>query len=108
MQLDVLSDNQLIGQLTHESSTNLFGFAYSPEWLVLPEAYALSPLIPLQPRVGHTAELHSAAVRQFFENLLPEGRALEDAALANNVSKANLVGLMVALGGETAGSLQIS
>ena len=107
MKLDVLSDNQIIGQLTHDASTNLFGFEYSPMWLVLPAAYALSPLIPLRPRADTTAELHSAAVRQFFENLLPEGRALEDAALANNISKANLVGLMVALGGETAGSFQI-
>jgi hypothetical protein len=45
-------------------------------------------------------------VRQFFQNLLPEGQALEeDAALANKVSKANLMGLLIALGQDTAGAL---
>ncbi len=38
---------------------------------------------------------------------MPEGRALDEAASAHNVSKSNLVGLMVALGRETAGALRL-
>ncbi|MBC7851883.1 MAG: HipA domain-containing protein [Pirellulaceae bacterium] len=53
-------------------------------------------------------EAHSAIVRQFFENLLPEGDALDQAAHANGVSKSNLVGLMVALGRETAGAIRVT
>lgn len=52
-------------------------------------------------------EQHSADVRQFFQNLLPEGQALDDAAQANKVSKSNIVGLLAALDQETAGALQI-
>ncbi|NVZ08242.1 HipA N-terminal domain-containing protein [Allochromatium humboldtianum] len=39
--------------------------------------------------------------------MLPEGQALEEAARANRVSKGNLVGLLIALGRETAGALRL-
>ena len=107
MQLNVFSDNRLLGCLAHEPTSNLFSFTYAPEWLAAEDRSALSPLLPLVPVASTTAEVHSAVVRQFFENLLPEGRALDEAASANKLSKANLVGLMLALGGETAGALRI-
>ena len=55
---------------------------------------------------GLTAEAHSTDVRLFFENLLPEGQALDDAACASGTSKSNLMGLMIALGKETAGAIR--
>jgi serine/threonine-protein kinase HipA len=61
----------------------------------------------LDPVAGQSAETHSAIVRQFFENLLPEGQALDDAAATYKVSRANLVGLMIAMGKETTGALSI-
>ena len=47
-------------------------FEYDAQWLEQPGAYGLAPQFPLQPRrfQGHP-------VRAFFENLLPEGTALE-------------------------------
>ena len=48
-------------------------FAYDLQWLGQPGAYVLAPQFPL---VGD--RFTGALVRSFFENLLPEGRALED------------------------------
>ena len=46
-------------------------------------------------------ELHSVNVRRFFENLLPEGKALVDAAAARTISTGNLFGLLRWLGMES-------
>ncbi|AIY39343.1 HipA protein [Collimonas arenae] len=105
--LGIFLDDQIAGWVTHDPESNQFAFSYSRNWLSRRNPYPLSPFIPLEPEAGQTAEAHSAAVRQFFENLLPEGHALDDAATANKLSKANLVGLMLALGKETAGALRI-
>lgn len=104
--LDVLLGDALAGWLSHQADTNRFAFHYAPAWLAAPAAYPLSPGLPLHPP-EQSAEAHSTSVRQFFENLLPEGRALDEAASANNLSKSNLVGLMLALGGETSGAVRL-
>ena len=89
-----------------DTQTGLYAFDYVTTWLDLEDRFPLSPALPL---IRHDAsnEQHSADVRQFFKNLLPEGQALDDAAQANKVSKSNIVGLLAALGQETAGALQI-
>ena len=107
IRVDVLLEDRLAGWVTHDPQTNRFAFDYAPDWLAQRDRHPLSPHIPLAPVPGQTPELHSTIVRQFFENLMPEGRALDEAASAHNVSKANLVGLMVALGRETAGALRL-
>lgn len=107
MRLEVLLESTLVGWLSHEPQTNRFAFAYAPAWLEAPQRFALCPQLPLTPREAASPETHSAIVRQFFENLLPEGQALDAAAAASRVSKSNLVGLLIALGRETAGALRI-
>jgi serine/threonine-protein kinase HipA len=106
--LAVWLDQLLVGWLSHEGTTHRFAFDYSPAWTAQPRSFPISPRLPLQRGPGQTAEAHSAEVRQFFENLLPEGEALDHAAQANGISKSNLVGLIVALGKETAGALRVS
>lgn len=95
-----------VGVLTFEPTGGLFSFQYDPEWKASPTAYPLSPALPLAP-VEESPSWHSARVRRFFENLLPEGKALEDAVAANGLSKANLFGLMLALGRESAGAIAL-
>lgn len=107
MELDVLLSGKLAGTLSHAVESHLYAFRYSDDWLSRIGRYALSPTLPLNEGEGEARERHSAAVRQFFENLLPEGQALDDAARTHCVSKANLIGLLVALGGETSGALQL-
>lgn len=52
-------------------------------------------------------EEQSQAFRIFFENLLPEGRALDDAAATCKVSKSNSIGLLRTLGRETTGAIEL-
>lgn len=106
MRLEVWLDRELVGELSHDPDSNRFSFVYAPAWLGRPDAYPLGPTLPLSPGPA-TLDEHSAKVRQFFENLLPEGQALDDAAKAYRVSKANLTGLLIALGRETAGAVRL-
>jgi serine/threonine-protein kinase HipA len=107
MRLDVFIERSLVGVLEDDPKTSRLAFTYAPSWLSSPDRFALCPALPLLRPEDETPDSHSAAVRRFFENLLPEGHALDDVAAANKVSKANLVGLLVALGRETAGALRI-
>ena len=107
MKLDVSANGISIGCLSLDTQTGLYAFDYFTTWLDREDRFPLSPALPLM-RHDTSGEQHSADVRQFFQNLLPEGQALDDAAQANKVSKSNLVGLLAALGQETAGALQIS
>lgn len=106
--LEVWLDREWVGWLSHDGATNRFSFDYTPAWRAGQRSFAITPQIPLERDAEQTPEWHSTAVRQFFENLLPEGEALDHAAQANGISKSNLVGLMVALGKETAGALRIA
>ena len=106
--LEIWLDRDLVGWLSHDGATNRFALEYTPQWKAGPRSFPISPRLPLDHPAGESAEVHSAEVRQFFENLLPEGDALDHAARANGIAKSNLVGLVVALGRETAGALRVS
>lgn len=103
----VYLDLERIGTLSHNSSTNLFTFEYVQEWIYRDGAYPICPLIPLASVEHQSAEIHSAIVRQFFENLLPEGNALDQVSIFHQISKSNLMGLVLVLGAETSGALRI-
>lgn len=107
MELEVWLDTALAGRLTHDAEAHRFEFEYAALWLARPDAYPLSPMLPMQPVADATASAHAEQVRRFFENLLPEGQALDDAAQTLKLSKSNLVGLLVALGRETAGAIRL-
>ena len=47
----------------------------------------MSPALSFERVAEQTDALHAATVRRFFENLLPKGKTLDDAALANGLSK---------------------
>ncbi|ROZ69241.1 HipA domain-containing protein [Ramlibacter sp. WS9] len=106
--LNVWAGDDLMGVLGHDPQANRFSFDYSAEWRQADERFPLSPLLPLQRPAGETAEQHSAQVRQFFENLLPEGEALDHAAQTAGTTRSNLVGLLIAIGKETAGALRVT
>ncbi len=107
MRLEAWMGEHLMGWLNHDPQSNRFAFEYAPVWLGRESAFPLSPCLPLSRPANLSADTHSATVRQFFENLLPEGDALDDASVAFQVTKANLIGLLSALGRETAGALSL-
>ncbi|MES2530073.1 MAG: HipA domain-containing protein [Pseudomonadota bacterium] len=106
--LEVWLDLDQVGWLSHDPQANRFDFDYAPQWSSNPRSFPISPRLPLKTDAAGPADARSAEVRQFFENLLPEGEALDHAARANGISKANLVGLMVALGRETSGAIRMA
>jgi serine/threonine-protein kinase HipA len=108
MRLAIWLDRDLVAWLDHDNESNRFALTYTPQWRASARAFPLSPHLPLDIVLAQTAETHSAQVRQFFENLLPEGEALDHAAQASGTSRSNLVGLLIALGKETAGALRVS
>ena len=106
--LDVWVADDLVGVLGHDPKANRFSFDYADGWRDHAGRFPLSPQLPIQRPAGETAEQHSAQVRQFFENLLPEGEALDHAAQAAGTARSNLMGLLIALGKETAGALRVT
>src|ERR1700730_1285031 len=84
-----------VGRLDAQRATTMT-FGYDPRWSAT--GFALAPPLPLYRPPGQTDAEHADAVRIFFENLLPEGRALDDASRQYNVSKANAFALLYAIG----------
>lgn len=101
--LTLWADGQRVATLGHASLDDHWSLAYDPDWVGRPEAFPLSPALPLQPPAGGYA---LGAVKRFVENLLPEGRALDIAATTYKVSKSNIYALIHALGNETTGALR--
>jgi serine/threonine-protein kinase HipA len=77
-------------------------FEYDPQWLEQPGHYVLAPQFPLvaERYTGHL-------VRSFFENLLPEGEALDDIVSAIHLRGASSFELLGSLGAELPGVLSL-
>lgn len=101
--LEAWIGNALIGHLAFDTETGLFSFEYTPEWKSNPRSYSISPALPFERATE--AAIHSRTVRYFFENLLPEGNALDAAANASGLAKSNLFGLIRVLGRESTGAI---
>lgn len=96
-----------MGTLSYDDKTGLFAFQYAPAWADASASFPLSPALPISQQDQANAQHHSVSVRRFFENLLPEGKALDDAAATHRLSKANLYGLLLALGRESTGAISL-
>ena len=79
-----------------------FTLDYTPDWQQSPQAYAFSPHLPL----GQSAQ--GASVKNFFSNLLPEGRPLEALSYAHQVSQYDVFGILRKVGRDCAGALVIT
>jgi serine/threonine-protein kinase HipA len=101
--LDVFAGEPLMAQLGHDPQADAWTLDYAPGWRDHPNAYPLSPALPLAPP-EHGFD--SRSIKRFIEHLLPEGHALDVAVAANGLAKSNVFGLIRALGVETAGVLR--
>lgn len=70
---------------------------YASDWVK--EGFAISPHLPLNGEFDHRA------VRNFLQNLLPEGKGLEELTTNTTISKNNTFGLIKVIGEETSGAL---
>ena len=77
-------------------------FRYSTEWLVQPQARALSVSLPVQ-----TEPFNDQQTRPFFAGLLPEGQLRRLIARRIQVSAQNDYALLDQLGGDCAGAVSL-
>jgi len=102
-ELSLWADDQKVALLGYAPMDDRWTLQYAPEWLRREDAFPLSPPLPFAPPENGYAP---GSVKRFVENLLPEGRALDISATTYRVSKANVFGLINALGAETAGAFR--
>jgi len=98
--LQVATEGRTVGQLSFESRDDRYRFRYEDAWRQGDGAFALSPHIPLSAQESEPGVMH-----RFLANLLPEGRALDVAAVVYQISKDNTFGLVRMLGKEPVGAL---
>jgi serine/threonine-protein kinase HipA len=107
--LDVFAGEALMARIGHDLLADAWLLMYAPQWLDDPDAFPLSPSLPLQlPARGDDSRsaYDSRSIKRFIEHLLPEGHALDVAVAANGLARSNVFGLIRALGSETAGVLR--
>ncbi len=95
--LTVNIDRQYLGKIILEEKGERYVLEYAPSW-VDGGGFPVSP--HLKP-----GECASESVRRFLANLLPEGRWLEELSISTHTSRANIFGLVAAIGTETTGAL---
>jgi serine/threonine-protein kinase HipA len=101
--LTLWADGQQVATLGHAPLDDRWSLDYNPDWVSTPQAFPLSPSLPLvRPAAGYAA----GAVKRFVENLLPEGRTLDVIATTSRVSRSNVFALINALGAETTGAFR--
>ena len=100
IRLRVWANTQPMGWFGHAAAE--YFFEYDAQWLEQPGAFVLAPLFALGAGrfTGH-------AVRSFFENLLPEGTALDDVVAALALREPTAFELLGRLGRELPGVLSL-
>lgn len=102
--LRIWSNGQSVGVIGFDDTDDSYSLEYDPEWVQI-NGFPLSPR--LSPEAIKQGKSGPVEIRRFLENLLPEGQALDDVAAVSHLSKANLFGLIRALGKESAGALAL-
>ena len=100
-----MSDNKLkitmsgkeVASIWVDKIEETYKFEYSEQWKE--QGFDISPHIKLQ----ETSK--SAIVRRFLENLIPEGKGLEDITQFAHISKNNTFAIIKAIGYDTSGAL---
>jgi|RhiMethySRZTD1v2_1073278.scaffolds.fasta_scaffold21522_2 serine/threonine-protein kinase HipA len=93
-------DGQPVGLL--EETEHGTRFTYDSAWVDRPGARAVSLTLPLRKEPYEARGLHP-----FFENLLPEGWLLEIATTKLKIAKDDAFGLLLALGADCAGAVEV-
>ncbi len=92
--LNIYFNNKEIGSIDIKDE---FILNYTKEWI--DNGFAISPHLPLN------SEIKSNSIKNFLENLLPEGRWLDDIINYYRISKSDVVSIIKAIGFETSGAL---
>ncbi|MDD2791341.1 MAG: HipA domain-containing protein [Sulfurimonas sp.] len=90
-------DKNFVGTLVYDEHEDKYDLEYTPQWMS--EGFAMSPSLDF------SGDFQSNTLKNFIENLLPEGKGLEDLSVYFQISKANKFALLRAIGLETTGAL---
>ncbi|MEG2468998.1 MAG: HipA domain-containing protein [Comamonas sp.] len=104
-QLLVRINEQPVGTLSTQD--DIWRFAYAPEWLANPQAFALAPGLPLS-KVEYVDGASQRPVQWYFDNLLPEEQLRIVLAKEAKIDEADAFGLLGYFGAESAGSLVLA
>lgn len=97
-------EQRKVGELG--DTNGVWSFAYADEWTAAPDAYPISPALPLsrEPIVDSSTV---RPVQWYFDNLLPEESARSLLAKDAEINEADAFGLLAWYGAESAGSLTL-
>ncbi len=95
--LNLFYKEEKVGILQLEPKTQEFAFAYTHKWKE--NGFEISPHIPFDKVAS------SSSIKNFLDNLLPEGRALDVFSLFFQITKNNTFAITREIGNETSGAL---
>ena len=100
--LSVSTNGRAIGALVEQDG--IWAFEYDAAWCQAPDAFPLSPALPLSDALQRDGSTHRT-VQWYFDNLLPEELMREVISKEQGVTPSDAFGLLEHLGAESAGSL---
>ena len=96
-QLNIFYDKDEVGILKYEPINDVFSFEYSHDWKI--KGFELSPYMKFDSIISNNV------IKNFIENLLPEGKGREILTNMYHISKNNLFALIKLIGKDTTGAL---
>lgn len=100
--LALTSNHRAIGWLIEQDG--IWALEYDAAWQLAPDAFALSPALPLATAL-HRDDSTRRSVQWYFDNLLPEENLRAVLSEEQGVGASDAFGLLQCLGAESAGSL---
>lgn len=104
-QLLVRINDATVGTLSTQD--DIWRFAYAPEWIASPQAFALAPGLPLS-TAAYIDGATQRPVQWYFDNLLPEEQLRSVLAKEAQIDEADAFGMLGYFGAESAGSLVLA
>ncbi len=98
--LPVYFEQRLVGTINVDRSGP--GFTYAPDWIGLKGAFPISITMPLK-----SERFPSSTFLPWAANLLPESEQLRTLGQLLGMARSDVIGLLSAIGGDTAGALSI-
>jgi serine/threonine-protein kinase HipA len=95
--LNITMSGKVVASIWVDKIEETYKFEYSDEWIK--NGFAVSPHLQLN------ESLKSGIIRRFLENLIPEGKGLEDITQFAHISKNNTFSIIKAIGYDTSGAL---
>jgi len=89
----------LVGKVSHDSQNSSYSFKYDKRWKS--EGFEISPSLGFN-------GFDDNAIKNFIENLLPEGKGLEELSVYLQISKSNKFAILKEIGFDTSGALTFS